>query len=278
MIKLIVSGDDFGLHSSINEAIEDSFQNGILTSASVVVTGEAIEEAVKIAERNPNLGIGLHITLIEEKSLTIAPNLAPEGRFPENHNRLAKDILLKKIPSIELENEIEAQILYAKKHFKNLTHIDSHRHLHMLPGIYSVVRRLMKKHELNKMRYVRVPFFDYRKDQLFKNILSLVFHLLGFIRIGIETPDYFWGFMESGNMNERKLMNLIEKLSEGVWEIGLHPGKSNHSLKEKYPLWDNYYTYQFSWEDEWKALMSDKISALIKNKNIELVNFQKVVQ
>ncbi|MCW7466215.1 carbohydrate deacetylase [Leptospira levettii] len=276
MKRLIVSGDDFGLHSSINEAIEESFQKGILTSASLVVNGEAVEEAIRIAKRNPGLGIGLHLTLIEEKPLIQSKYLAPNGIFPSNHNQLAQNIILGKIPMSEIIAEFEAQISYIKANVENFTHLDSHRHMHMLPKLWHSVVKLSKKYEVNKIRYVDVPFFDFRKDQIFKDILASGFKFVRYFRKGLISPDSFLGFMESGNWSEDKFINLLNKFHEGIWEVGMHPGSSDKKLKLKFPEWDTYYDYPFSWEKEMKTITSIKVKDAIEACNIQLVSFKEI--
>ena len=65
--RLIINGDDFGLSAKINAGILSAHRNGILTSASLMVGGDAAQEAVDIARRHPELAIGLHVTLSDTK-------------------------------------------------------------------------------------------------------------------------------------------------------------------------------------------------------------------
>src|ERR1035437_859076 len=62
--RLIVNADDFGLSSSVNEAVIRAHREGILTSASLMVNEPGFDEAVKLARENPRLGVGLHLTLL----------------------------------------------------------------------------------------------------------------------------------------------------------------------------------------------------------------------
>lgn len=61
--RLIVNADDFGRSPSINQAVEEAHQHGILTTASLMVNEPAFEEAVAMARANAALGVGLHLTL-----------------------------------------------------------------------------------------------------------------------------------------------------------------------------------------------------------------------
>ncbi len=69
MKRLIVTADDFGLAVPVNEAIEEAYQRGILTTASLMVGGSAAEDAVTRARRNPSLKVGLHVVLVEGRPI-----------------------------------------------------------------------------------------------------------------------------------------------------------------------------------------------------------------
>src|SRR3974390_1016219 len=62
--RLIVNADDFGRTSSINEAVIRAHREGILTTTSLMVNEPAFEEAVTLARAHPDLGVGLHLTLL----------------------------------------------------------------------------------------------------------------------------------------------------------------------------------------------------------------------
>ena len=64
MKRLIVTADDFGLSVRVNEAIEAAFQHGILTAASLMVTGPAAGDAIARAQRLRGLKVGLHVVLV----------------------------------------------------------------------------------------------------------------------------------------------------------------------------------------------------------------------
>ena len=83
MNKIIVNADDFGLSNENNQAILEGYNNGFLTSASICANGKAFNAAVnEIIPECPNLGIGVHLNIIEGKSLTKSPMLTnSKGRF-----------------------------------------------------------------------------------------------------------------------------------------------------------------------------------------------------
>jgi hypothetical protein len=74
--RLIVNADDFGLSSSVNEAVIRAHREGILTTASLMVNEAGFDEAVKLAKENPKLGVGLHLTLL------MGHSALPPEKFP----------------------------------------------------------------------------------------------------------------------------------------------------------------------------------------------------
>src|SRR5262249_49456843 len=86
--KLIITGDDFGMSLEVNEAVEEAHRRGVLTSASLVVAGDAAADAIARAKRMPDLGVGLHVALLhapaalsrEELPDLIEPNAPGFGK------------------------------------------------------------------------------------------------------------------------------------------------------------------------------------------------------
>ena len=135
MKQLIVNADDLGLTPAVNRGIVRAFQNGIVTSASLLVTGGAFEEAVALARQNPKLDVGLHLTLVEERAV-LDPDAIPtlvdqSGRFPRTSAEFIRRAILGGISWYEVEREIAAQIALFQKTGLPLSHLDSHQHLHM---------------------------------------------------------------------------------------------------------------------------------------------------
>ncbi len=119
MKQLIVNADDLGLTPGVNRGIVRAFQEGIVTSASLLVTGSAFEEAVTLARQNPELDVGLHLTLVEERAVLgreVLPTLVDEtGRFPRTGGEFLRRAVLGRISWDEVEREIAAQIARFQK-------------------------------------------------------------------------------------------------------------------------------------------------------------------
>ena len=154
--KFILNADDFGMSEAYNRAILEGYSSGILKSASLVANGEAFEEAWKnVIPACPDLGVGIHLNVIEGKSLCLGLDRLTdeEGNFNNSYAQLLLKSLNKKDTAFmeQLEKEFRAQIEEVMKHTK-VTHIDSHVHVHSIPPIFELVCRLAKEYGIKQIR------------------------------------------------------------------------------------------------------------------------------
>ena len=153
--KFILNADDFGKSKAHNRAVLRGYKEGILTSASIMADGSAFEDAVqKVIPQCPDLSIGVHLNIIEGKSLTHAPMLTDKnGIFNNSYG----NIILKSFNKTFLEQteqEFRAQIETVLSKTK-ADHIDSHVHTHAVPNIFKLAVKLAQEY---KIPYVRTQF------------------------------------------------------------------------------------------------------------------------
>ena len=134
-----MNADDFGRHELINRAVERAFNAGCLKSATLMAGGIAFDDAVKLAKKIPNLGVGIHFTLANGNPI-LPPNeipslVTPEGVFHGDYIKFLKRYLSGKISLSEVRSELAAQLEKILNTGLTLTHFDSHQHLHHIPGI-----------------------------------------------------------------------------------------------------------------------------------------------
>src|SRR6266853_363578 len=112
--RLIVNADDFGRSHSINQAVVRAHREGILTSASLMVNGEAADEAVELARQNTQLGVGLHVSLVCGASALppdAIPGLVDAGGNFSNHSVVSGiRYFFRRELRPQLEREIQAQL------------------------------------------------------------------------------------------------------------------------------------------------------------------------
>lgn len=281
MKKLIVNADDFALHTLVNRAIIQAHQQGVLTSTSILANGEAFEEAVSLATDNPNLGIGVHLCLVGGLKTLSAPELVPTlidpqtGRLYENYVKFTKKYLSGQISKKEIYNELSLQVKKVKESGLSITHIDSHQHMHMLPGIERIAVQICREEGLSKSRVSNESVFfsggyPFTVGRYLGKVALSVFSILAsrtFDSTAIKYPQYFYGMLAGGNMQEKYLLRIIECINSGTSEIMLHPGLNKAQLVQDLG-------FDYNWQLEYEALISHKVREAIQSKGIELISFK----
>lgn len=248
--------DDLGLHKSVNDGIVFLLKEGKIDGASLMPNGQAFDDAINriiTIEPPQTLSIGIHFVLVEERSLT---GLA----FPKSYKIFFIRYLLGLIKLSDIEKELRAQLDKCVSVGVKLSFINSHQHLHLLPGIMHIVIKLAIEYQIPYIRIVSEPVKLsggklFRKSQLvFLNFLSkLAKNKIK--KAGLECDDFFVGFVNAGNMSTSGLTyarELAEKYSDKIIELGCHPGYESEELKEKYKHWGNY-----NWQKEFDLLMTN---------------------
>ena len=242
-------------------------------------SADAYEEAVELAKANPQLGIGIHLTLVggvksvlpKEK---VASLLDAEGRFLPDYVAFAKRFYAGGVKGSELEAELRAQIEKALASGLNITHIDSHQHTHVLPGMNGLVRKLCNEYNIKRER---IPKEGYTFSGGFQAGLGRKIGRCGLSfcaalaasgadKDGIKHTDYFFGMLAGGHLNAELVGNIIRALPEGVSEIMTHPGLETAPLAK-------LYAWHYTWETELASYLDEGNKALLKEKSVQLVNF-----
>jgi chitin disaccharide deacetylase len=277
--QLIVNADDLGLTPAVNRGVVRAFQDGIVTSASLLVTGSAFEDAVALVRQNPKLDVGLHLALVEERAV-LGPDVLPTlvdqtGRFPRTSTEFIGRAVLGRIKWHEVEREIEAQIALFQKTGLRLSHLDSHQHLHMFPPIFIIVRRLTRSMQ---NVWIRNPVGPWRKSpdvrmgrwirQLGLNFTCLSARALHGRPLP-QMPDGMYGFEVSGCLTRRELEQILRKIPDGLYELVCHPGEDDVDTRTRYSHWG------YQWAEELKALTAPETQVVLKEHGIALTSFER---
>ncbi len=149
MKRLIINADDFGFTRDVNAGIVHAHREGVLTSTTLMANGDAFEDAVRLAFETPALDIGCHLVLVQGTSLLT-------GRlFPEK----LRDVLTALAGGqLDIYAEFRAQIEKIRDTGLQITHLDSHKHTHIVPRVFRAVVRLAQEFEIP---YVRLPWISW---------------------------------------------------------------------------------------------------------------------
>ena len=274
--KFILNADDFGMSVAYNKAVSEGYKFGLLCSASLCANGEAFDGAINdVIPSCNNLSVGVHLNIIEGKSLTDVPLLTGEnGYFNNGYISLIKKSFNKEFLS-QVEQEFRAQIEKIQSKVK-IDHIDSHVHTHAIPNLFKLTLKLAKEYNIP---YVRTQFENpYLVPSLEKhlntkypvNILKII--LLNFFTLinkqtlkqyDIRTNDYLIGVGYTGMMEsitvEYGLKSLKNK--EGiVAEALIHPCD--------YEMRDSHYTEFLITQDAELKKSAEDMGFKISNHSI----------
>ncbi len=278
---IIINGDDFGFSHGVNHAIIKAHEQGVLTSTSLMVTGDAAEEAVTLAQSRPNLAVGLHLVLVCGKSVlpsTKIPHLVDSfGNFLSDSLQAGLRYQFSRAARRELRLEIRAQLEKFRATGLKLSHVDGHLHLHSHPVILGILTELAEEFEIKVMRLpseeLRFTLKLDKSDFATKLVSSFVFAGLrlygeGLLRSNsIYFCDRVYGLLQSGGMNEDYLQGLLPQIQDNIVEIYSHPAVAFPDEPLNGPLGAG--------EVELAACLSDLVRELIVKNNFQLTNYNK---
>lgn len=273
-VRLIVNADDLGLTGSVNRGILQCMESGVVTSASLMVNMGAEADAMRrlrdARARGLDVGVGLHLNLVAGAPLSHCPSLtvARTGHFRPLW-ALAARALGRRLVRDDVERELHAQLDRAGQLLSPLgmhvTHIDSHRHAHCLPGIFDLVIRIAKDRGI---RHVRHP--EESSPTLLRRLpatlVSRVLRLALASRASTDGVAFVGLGLMGSHTLERDLQRLLLALPAGTTELMVHPGYDSPELAALDP-------YRLAREREVLALTSPALRARIQMLGMELTHF-----
>ncbi len=267
--RLIVNADDFGRSRSINQAVIRAHQEGILTSASLMVNEPDCAEAVRLAKENPKLGVGLHLTLLMGHS-ALPPEKIPglvnaRSEFSNDPVATGMKYFFNRRLREQLRAEIHAQFDRYRATGLVLDHVNGHLHLHLHPVVFGI---LMADAEQLGIRHLRLTrdclarsrrmargrwFYRVSHAAIYEWLSSRAREPLR--QRGIKHAQITFGLLQNGRVDEDYVLKLLPELPPGDSELYSHP-----SLDE--------------FKHEFDALVSPRVKEQIKQLGIELIRYQ----
>jgi hopanoid biosynthesis associated protein HpnK len=234
MRRLIVVADDFGAAVEVNEAVEEAHHNGILTAASLMVSGPAAADAVARARRMPRLRVGLHLAIVEARPTLPAPAVSTlvnaDGDLRSDMAALGVLIAVSSRARRELAAEIGAQFEAFRATGLDLDHCNAHKHFHLHPLVGRLVAEIGGRFGLRAVRVPLEPARALRRIEPRTPLLPALAVTPAALWLrrqaraaGMLAADRIFGLQWSGQMTRQRLAALIEQLPEGLTEIYLHP-------------------------------------------------------
>jgi hopanoid biosynthesis associated protein HpnK len=263
--RLIVNADDFGAAAEVNEAVERAHRDGVLRAASLMVGGAAAEDAIERARRLPNLAVGLHLVLVHGRPL-LPPDRVPDlvdrsGAFLTDLVRAGVRFFFRPGVRAQLAAEIRAQFERFAQTGLTLDHADAQSHMHVHPTIFGLMLRIGREFGLRAVRIPREPFGGTRTIAPWLTLMRARAE-----RAGIVCNDYAFGVNEAGALTEARVLQILERLPEGITEIFFHPATEAFAGADRG-------TEQFRWSDELAALTSPRVRDAIVREDVESTTY-----
>jgi hopanoid biosynthesis associated protein HpnK len=245
MKRLIVNADDFGWSDAVTSGILKAHREGILTSTTLMANLPGAAEALDRARREaPGLAVGLHLNLTEGEPLAprgdVAALLDAAGRFGRSLAALAREVRASPAARLAVEKEWEAQAGWARDHGLAPTHLDGHKHVHLVPALLPLAMALAQRHGIRAIRTtaeVRLPGLGRllprtwgARDRLRQWLLARVGQCWGrraqpaVREAGLATTDWFFGLRATGGVSAEMIERLLARAPDGTGELMVHPG------------------------------------------------------
>lgn len=290
MRRLIINADDFGFTAGVNRAIVEGCANGVVTSSTLMANVPAFAQAVELAKTMPRLSVGCHVVLVDGRPLLPTeqiPSLVPHSAIPSFHTGLKSFVgraLVGRIDGDEIIAEATAQIRKVQEAGIAVTHLDTHKHTHLFPGI---LRPLLRAARICGVRALRNPFgprFPIGPTQLFKQrnlwmryaevrfLSPLAHHFHEAIsREGLVAPDGTVGIEATGFLDESLFRAIAQRIPNGTWEFVCHPGYNDSDLRAANTRLQN------SRETELRILTAPGIREAFSREQIQLISYADFV-
>jgi predicted glycoside hydrolase/deacetylase ChbG (UPF0249 family) len=282
LIRLVVNADDFGVSERVNSGIAQAHSEGIVTATSLMAVGRAFEHAVRLSQTVPALDVGVHLTVVAGRPLLPDDTslAGADGRFPPGAGAFARRWLTGRVRTSDVEAEWSAQIERVLETGIRVSHLDSHQHVHLLPGLFDLTRNLAARCGIP---FVRVPVEGWRLDRpisihgasrLLGSGVLRAFAAAGGLRRARQTglrPPRFLGFLDGGRLDLLRLRRLLAGLRPGeTYELMCHPGLT--------PEEEDLRRWGYRHEEELHALASPSIRTDIAALGIHLCSFKDLTQ
>lgn len=227
-MRIIVNADDLGRNAETNRRIIELAQSGHITSVSLIANAPAIGEAVSELANCPKLSRGVHLNLTEFSPLTPPDKLGPLRECVNEQGLFRGEEFLRSIritPAlseaifVELVSQVDALLAMGIQ----LSHFDSHNHVHNIPGLFLVIKRLQHHFGIRKVRTTWNIFSPRKKQGLSCRLRKRIWHLALRHYYRTVTTDGFSSLADFVEVASSRVLTLNSV------EVMVHPGHADYA-------------------------------------------------
>ncbi len=235
---LIVNADDYGLSVSTSHTIVELHEVGVVTSTSALVLAPGFAPTARLIAGHPTLGVGVHLCLVGPDPAVLSAREIPtlvgrRGQLAPSWHRLLPRLLAGRVDPADVERELTAQVEVALAHGLRPTHVDSHQHLHLWPGLSTAT--------INVARRFAIPAVRCPESRSWKSERPPVSVMSTLLRrdlaaAGLATTERFAGLDESGKAVAHRFDRTMSRVPANVtsFEFGVHPSVDGDPERARY--------------------------------------------
>jgi predicted glycoside hydrolase/deacetylase ChbG (UPF0249 family) len=269
--RLIVQADDLGETLEITHGILECIDKGVVTSTTILANMPGTEHALKeAAKRGSVASFGVHLNLCDGLPLTESLTLTqPDGTFHPKRS-IALRAITGRLDLDEVKTELYAQVARIQAGGIHISHFDSHKHLHQLPGVSKVVARLARNFGIERIRctlengvWPRCLGVSASLSRVIRHYLAMLVRVR-FSAIGLRHPDRVFNVQELIKKRDSRLRLAFLYRLNGLTEMFCHPGTLNADLEKPGSC---------ARHQELEFLLSDEFRWLVKEAQIKLQTY-----
>jgi predicted glycoside hydrolase/deacetylase ChbG (UPF0249 family) len=234
-IRLVVNADDFGGSPAISRGILRAHHEGIVTSTSIMGNCPDPAAVKELLAGAPALGVGVHLTLVGGPPVAnpggVRSLVGPDGTFPAQPGEVLLSWAKGAMRADDVEREFDAQVGRLRDFGLKIDHLDTGFHLGFLPAIGRTVERIARRHGIPGIRMgIEKPTLAWVVEAqrglmgaALGGLAWLTRRNMGSLRHGPHT----WGFIESGRLDEIRILEIVGRLDPGIHELVCHPAEAS---------------------------------------------------
>jgi len=236
--QLVVNADDLGLTQGVTRGIVEAHQAGIVTSTSMLVTGPGFEAAAELLASVPGLGVGLHLDLTVGHALSGASALTDaDGAFCHTPAGIALGLWRSTIDPALVREEWGRQLTRFQTLGRRPTHVDSEKHVHMLPALFPIALEIASRAGAPAIRITADSEVCSRMRPLTRSwrgaamLSALAYGARRRARArGLTSADACLGIIAGSRLDRAEILRLLARLREGTTELVCHPAYEGPEL------------------------------------------------
>jgi predicted glycoside hydrolase/deacetylase ChbG (UPF0249 family) len=282
--RLVINGDDLGLLPGIDRGLARAAGEGIVSSLSLLANGPAFAGGVEFCRSHTDIGIGVHLALVEGRALTTwddgGMGRGQENLLPVDYRQFIRDYTLRRINLQRVTAELRAQLERILGAGIRPDHLDGHQHLHLFPPLAPVFAGLGREYGIPALR---LPRLNGPGDGICAGwkgrLLRLgARHSAGAYGDFFTRPDALLGTGCSGRLTLDAFRRLVKAFTDGpaeTAELMCHPGEGSattlraslHKAGYRSP-WD------FHWATELDLLCSGEARRFVESLGVDIVTYR----